>query len=229
MDESTLIPRPSSQVLVDTVVELYDTLFKAHGKRSLRILDIGTGSGCILLSCLKALPEAVGVGIDISPSALDVAKRNATSLGLESRCRFLVGDMTSPQLQASQNAPVEGGFDIVVCNPPYLAAHKMNATHFHSLQFEPQVALFTSMVATQVNKIPSPYLALSRLDQRFLFDPECSNPRLVLEVGKSIDVRSLRNVFDPTWRFDGIRKDSYGFDRCWVWNPTDHRRSKAME
>ncbi|KAJ9068024.1 hypothetical protein DSO57_1032944 [Entomophthora muscae] len=220
VDANTLIPRPSSEVLVQTVVEIYESQFKPHGKHNLKILDIGTGSGCILLSCLKAIPEAYGVGIDICSAALEVAKKNSTSLGLDNQCHFLLGDMTDPRLQASPGASIGDSFDIVVCNPPYLAAHRMNATHFLPLQFEPRVALFTSMVKTQGSKIPSPYLSLSKLDQQFLFDPNSTHPRLVIEVGKSIDSISLRNIFDPCWRFDGIRKDSYGFDRCWVWNPT---------
>ncbi|KAI0228812.1 hypothetical protein L0F63_005233 [Massospora cicadina] len=213
VDENTLIPRPSSESLVYAVLELYEKYFEPFGKTKLRILDIGTGSGCILLSCLKAIPSAYGVGIDISVSALEVAKRNASALGLVDRCHFSLGDLSNPRLHLAETSP-EGAFDIVVCNPPYLPMHKMNSVQLLSLQHEPRIALFTPMADTPFSKVPTSYLSLSALDQPFLFDPESELPVLVIEVGKAVDGRSLAHLFEPSWQLYGTRKDLFGYDRC---------------
>ncbi|MBV8538128.1 MAG: peptide chain release factor N(5)-glutamine methyltransferase, partial [Alphaproteobacteria bacterium] len=77
----------------------------------LRLLDLGVGSGCLLLALLSDLPQATGTGIDISPAALAVAQRNATALGLANRARFAPGNWLEG---------VDRRFDIVVSNPPYI-------------------------------------------------------------------------------------------------------------
>ncbi len=98
----TLIPRPDSEAVVEAAL--------AHPGR--RVLDLGTGTGCLLLSVLAERPGAWGVGIDISPGAAALARRNATANGLADRAAFLCGDW---------DAALAGRFDPVLSNPPYIA------------------------------------------------------------------------------------------------------------
>ena len=110
VNASTLVPRPETE----TVVEAALAAINARGARtrSLRVLDLGTGSGAILLALLSELPNAFGVGCDVSASALLVARHNARRLGL-TRARFVACDMT---------AALGGSFNVIVCNPPYIAS-----------------------------------------------------------------------------------------------------------
>jgi release factor glutamine methyltransferase len=102
-----LTPRPDSETLVTAVLD-----YIAERSRALSLLDLGTGSGCLLLSLLSELPAAKGVGIDISEAALDVARRNAVALHLAGRADFRRGDWVQS---------IGERFDIVVSNPPYIA------------------------------------------------------------------------------------------------------------
>ncbi len=102
-----LVPRPDSETLVAAALEQV-----ADRTAPLRLLDLGVGSGCLLLALLSELPQATGLGIDISRAAIAVAQRNATALGLATRVRFEHGNWL---------AGVGGRFDVVVTNPPYIA------------------------------------------------------------------------------------------------------------
>jgi release factor glutamine methyltransferase len=106
LSAETLVPRPDSETVVEAVL--------AHlGDRGapLRLLDLGTGSGCLLLALLSELPAASGIGIDIAPNAALTARRNAVALGLGNRSDFIAG---------SWGTALAGRFDIVVANPPYI-------------------------------------------------------------------------------------------------------------
>ncbi|MDO4177815.1 MAG: peptide chain release factor N(5)-glutamine methyltransferase [Phascolarctobacterium sp.] len=107
---ATLIPRPETELLVESIVRVAP-LLKSEG--DVKILDIGTGSGAIIVSLLDLLPEAKGVGVDISVDALIVAKENAERIGVKSRCGFMRSDLFS-------KLPLDKKFDIIVSNPPYI-------------------------------------------------------------------------------------------------------------
>ena len=100
-----LVPRPDSESLIEAAVERFGT------RGPMRILDLGTGPGTLLLAALAQWPEAHGLGIDSSERALDYAERNALDLGLEERARFKLGDWT---------LGLHGQFDLILCNPPYV-------------------------------------------------------------------------------------------------------------
>ncbi|WP_324829143.1 peptide chain release factor N(5)-glutamine methyltransferase [Qipengyuania zhejiangensis] len=102
-----LIPRGDSEVLVDAALDIVPDAG--------RVLDMGTGSGALLLAYLANAPQARGVGIDASPGALEVATANCERLGLSERARFLLADWTTKDW----DAPL-GQFDLVLCNPPYV-------------------------------------------------------------------------------------------------------------
>jgi release factor glutamine methyltransferase len=118
----TLDPRPETETLV------------AEALRApfLKMLDLGTGTGCILLSCLKGMPMARGVGTDISDAALQVAIGNTRDLGLEARTRFRKSDWFNG---------VTGSFDLIVSNPPYIAADEMPTLAPEVRDWEPHLAL----------------------------------------------------------------------------------------
>ena len=119
----TLIPRPDSETLVSAVL---DNVSKTT---ELRLLDLGTGTGCLVLSLLSELPHATGVGVDISQGALACANENAKSLSLADRAQFEHFDWTGDA------ALKLGNFDIVISNPPYIPANEIAS-------LEPEVATF---------------------------------------------------------------------------------------
>lgn len=127
---ATLVPRPETELLVESLVKAAPYL-RAEG--DVKILDIGTGSGAIIVSLLDELPKAVGVGVDISSAALTVAKENAESIGVKERVAFRQSDVFS-------NVPVEKKFDIIVSNPPYIPAADIAALD-KDVQKEPHSAL----------------------------------------------------------------------------------------
>lgn len=124
----TLIPRPETETLVEAALA-------ALTERKLRapvILDLGTGTGCLLLSLLSECPDAMGVGVDRSVAAAAVARDNAERLGLAGRAHFLASDWA---------APLIGQFDLVVSNPPYIASSEIEGLQPEVSQHEPQLAL----------------------------------------------------------------------------------------
>jgi release factor glutamine methyltransferase len=126
IDASTLDPRPDTETLVEAALGLVDR------EAPLNILDLGTGSGCILITLLAELPRASGVGVDVSLGALELARANAQILGVGDRAAFLASDW----LEA-----VEGSFDLVVANPPYLSAADMAALSPEVRDHDPAPAL----------------------------------------------------------------------------------------
>jgi len=129
VDAATLVPRPETETVVEAALAAID----ADGSRArpLRIADLGTGSGALLLALLSELPRAFGVGTDISYAALRVARENA-KLIRSARTRFLACNMA---------AALGGVFDVIVSNPPYIASHDLNALAPEVRDFDPRVAL----------------------------------------------------------------------------------------
>ena len=129
VDASTLVPRPETETVVEAALAAVD----AGGPRSrpLRVADLGTGSGAILLALLRELPNAEGAGTDVSVAALSVSRENARRLGLV-RVQFLACDIA---------AALRGPFDIIVSNPPYIASHEIAALAPDVRDFDPRCAL----------------------------------------------------------------------------------------
>ena len=105
---ATLIPRADSEALVEAVLEAFP-----NRAAPLRVLDLGTGTGCLLLATLAEYPAASGLGLDRNPAAAALAAGNARALGLADRARFLAADWA---------APLQARFDLVLSNPPYIEA-----------------------------------------------------------------------------------------------------------
>ena len=125
--EDTLDPRSDSECLIGAV------LARIMDRRlPLRILDFGTGTGCLLLSLLHELPGACGTGVDVSPAAAAVAARNAAMLGLAQRTTVVTGNW---------GAGIAGRFDVIVANPPYIPDFELAALEPEVSLFEPRTAL----------------------------------------------------------------------------------------
>lgn len=123
----TLVPRPESETLIEAALARI-----ADRRRPLRIVDLGTGSGCLLLTLLSELPAAWGLGIDLSAAALAVAQNNAGTLGLAGRAAWMRGNWGDA---------IGVGFDLIVANPPYIAESELPYLAPEVAQFEPRLAL----------------------------------------------------------------------------------------
>jgi len=126
VDKNVLIPRPDTETIVEQV--LNDLNINSAKK----ILDIGTGSGCILLSILRERKKCTGVGVDISKNAIKLAKYNAKIQHIKNRIRFLNSDIDNFYGDK---------YDLIISNPPYVKLHKINSLDKDIKNFEPKVAL----------------------------------------------------------------------------------------
>lgn len=140
---AVLIPRPETEHAVETVLDLVKTGRTPSNETEpdFRIVDVGTGSGCIALALAKELPEAEIHAIDISSAALEIAMANAARLQMQERICFHQGDL----LQR-----LSGHFDFVVSNPPYVGESEQDQVQLEVRKFEPQNAVFAGPTGTEV-------------------------------------------------------------------------------
>jgi release factor glutamine methyltransferase len=133
LNADTLVPRPETETVVEAALAAL-----GNGRdRALRVADLGTGSGALLLALLHELPAARGVGTDISEAALDCARANAAALGLAGRASFVACDHGA----ALRGSALGGGFDLVVANPPYVASGAIAGLAPEVRDFDPLPAL----------------------------------------------------------------------------------------
>jgi release factor glutamine methyltransferase len=125
VNKHTLIPRPETELLCENVIKLFKD-------KQFNFLDIGTGTGCILLSILSELKKAKGTGIDVSKKAIDVAKKNSINFNLEDRAKFIVKPF---------NKIYGYKFDLIVSNPPYIKSIDIKNLKEDVRNFEPKLAL----------------------------------------------------------------------------------------
>ena len=125
VNKHTLIPRPETELLCENVIKLFKD-------KEFNFLDIGTGTGCILLSILSELKKAKGIGIDVSKKAIDVAKKNSINFNLEGRAKFIVKPF---------NKIFGYKFDLIVSNPPYIKSIDIKNLKEDVRNFEPKLAL----------------------------------------------------------------------------------------
>lgn len=192
----TLIPRPETEVVVEQALAGIP-----DRTRPLRILDLGTGTGCLLLTLLHELPQATGLAIDRSPGALAVARANAESLGLADRAEFRLGNWTEGLTES---------FDLVVSNPPYISTSDMERLAPEVARHEPHSALHGGWDGLDC------YRAIARgLAGRLRPDG-----RLLLEIG-SDQGDSVPAVFAAAgFTCTALHNDLAGLPRCLVlqWN-----------
>ena len=125
VSHATLIPRPETELLIYKIINFFKN-------KSINILDIGTGSGCILLSILKELKFSRGTGIDISKSAIKIAANNSRIFNLSNRSKFRVFDINKFNL---------GKYDLIVSNPPYIPSREIKNLSKDIRYYEPDIAI----------------------------------------------------------------------------------------
>ena len=125
VNRNTLIPRPETEILCDIVIKLFKN-------KDPHILDIGTGTGCILLSILSEIKKAKGIGIDISRKAVEVAKKNSNNHGLNKKTKFFIRSIDNIYNYK---------FDLIVSNPPYIKTSDIKNLSDDVRKFEPKIAL----------------------------------------------------------------------------------------
>ena len=126
ISDSVLIPRPDTEILIEEVLRVF------RYKKRLHVLEIGIGSGCILLSILNEKNDFYGVGIDISKKCIELSKLNALKFGLNNRVKFFKSDVDNF---------LYGKYDLVVSNPPYIKKHNLKYLECDVAKYEPKLAL----------------------------------------------------------------------------------------
>ena len=126
VNRDVLIPRPDTELIIEQVLKIYPK------KSQLQVLDIGTGSGCILLSIIKERPNFYGTGIDISKKSINVSKINAKQLNLTNRVKFIHSSVDNFNI---------GKYDLIVSNPPYIELLSLKYLEKDVVNFEPKLAL----------------------------------------------------------------------------------------
>lgn len=185
---ATLIPRPET-------AELVEWIQRDHPNGHLRILDIGTGSGCIILSLAASLPALTAQGWDISPQALDTARENNRHMGTQ--VEFKLQDILSPTLEPVMT-------DVIVSNPPYIMQHEEATMEANVLQWEPHTALFVP------NDDPLLfYRAIARFSLKSLTPGGC----LYLEINRACGKQTCTLLSAMGYENVELRRDLSGNDR----------------
>ena len=189
-----LIPRSDSECLIETALEILP-----RDKINTSVLDLGTGSGCLLLSLLSECPPLWGVGADISSKALEYAKHNAANLRLSDRALFIRSDWGSC---------LNFGFDLVVCNPPYVEAGEVSALMPEVAHYEPVVALSGGRDGLDCYRLLADQLP----------DLLANHGKVCLEIGLG-QASSVTDIFSKSGLQQcGEKKDLSGVVRCLIFS-----------
>lgn len=192
LSPNTLDPRPDSETLITAA--LADVPDRAA---PLRVVDFGTGTGCLLLALLSELPRAGGIGIDISPGAVAVAEGNAAALGLASRAEFRIGNW---------DTGIDGRADVILANPPYIPTNEVGRLPREVLAFDPWVALDGGPDGL------SAYRSLGAAI-RGLLRPA---GKAYIEIGAGQGLQVARVFGEAGLTVTAVRRDLAGIERCVV-------------
>ena len=192
VNEDVLSPRPDTEILVESAVAL-SKQFSFN-----KILDMGTGSGCILLSILGEIPNAIGTGIDISPTALSVARTNAKRLGYVDRCRFFNSSWFDNKFDYGTN------FDLIVSNPPYIPTKDISSLEDEVKYYDPLTALDGGADGLK------DYRRIAEISSQLLND----DGFLLLEFGINQSAEVKKIFLSAGFELVDIKKDLSGKDRC---------------
>ncbi|ESU29195.1 hemK protein [Flavobacterium limnosediminis JC2902] len=192
VNENTLIPRPETEELVDWIIKES----KVESRKSkVKILDIGTGTGCIAISIAKNLPEAEVFAMDVSESALAVAKKNAARNNVE---------VTFLHQSVLETEDLHQTFDIIVSNPPYVRNLEKKEIRKNVLDFEPHLALFV-----EDNDALVFYRKITELATQNLSE----NGQLYFEINQYLGKEMIELLEKNGFKNVELRKDVYGNDR----------------
>jgi release factor glutamine methyltransferase len=188
VNRNTLIPRPETELLVEI-------LFKKFKDKKISILDIGTGSGCIIISLLSSLKHSHGVGIDISKEAIEAAKTNALRHKLQNRLRFI-----HKPFQSIYNKK----FDLIVSNPPYIMSKDLKNLSEDIKKYEPRIALDGGNDGLDlIRKVIYKSKNILKL-----------KGTLALEIGNEQIKKVSKILFDNNYRVKNVIKDYKNNVRC---------------
>ncbi|MDA8726622.1 peptide chain release factor N(5)-glutamine methyltransferase [Candidatus Pelagibacter bacterium] len=189
VNKNTLIPRPDTEIILEQILKF------TKNKNYLNILDIGVGSGCILLSVLKERKNFYGTGIDISRNSLDICKMNAKKLLLERRVKFFKSDVDKFTI---------GKYDLIVSNPPYIKTSDLKYLESDVIKFEPKLALDGGLdglsVIRKVIKKSSELLK--------------KNGKFILEIGFDQKNKVIKLLNNKGFYINSTVKDLANNDRC---------------
>ena len=189
---ATLDPRPDSETVVAAA-----TGWARDHQPAARILDLGTGTGCLLLACLAELPQATGVGIDISAEAVTVATANADRHGFGGRVRFCQTDFAA-------DLTGHGQFDLILSNPPYIPSADIKALDADVRHFDPLAALDGGLDGLDCWRILCPQIAILLADEGAAF----------VEIGAGQGKAVGRLGADSKLHLAGSFADLSGHERC---------------
>ena len=184
-----LIPRPDTELIVEQVLKIYSNDAK------LQVLDIGTGSGCILLSILKERPNVNGTGIDISKKSINVSKFNAKQLNLTNRVKFFHSSVDNFKI---------GKYDLIVSNPPYIELLNLKYLEKDIVNFEPKLALSGGLDGfSKIRKVINRAKTLIK-----------KNGKLILEIGFNQKNKAKKILEKEGFYVNKTVKDYGNNERC---------------
>ena len=191
VNKNTLIPRPDTEVAIEEILRL------TKNKNKINILDIGVGSGCIILTILKERQNFYGTGIDISKKSLDISRINAKKLNLESRVKFYKSDI---------DKFVKGKYDLIVSNPPYIKSCDLKYLEDDVINFEPKLALDGGLDGlSEIRKVINKSSELIK-----------KNGKLILEIGFDQKNKVIKLLNKKGFYINSTLKDLAKNDRCIV-------------
>ncbi len=186
-----MIPRPDTELLIDQALKL------TKNKNSLNLLDIGVGSGCILLSILREKKNFYGTGIDISKKCLNISKINAKNLKLEARTRFYKTDVDKFSF---------GKYDLIISNPPYINKFDLKYLDKDVARFEPRLALDGGLDGlSEIRKVVKKSSELIK-----------KNGKFILEIGFDQKNKVINLLKKEGFYINSTLKDLAKNDRCIV-------------
>ena len=191
VSEETLIPRPDTEILIDYILKI------SRHKSKLKILDIGIGSGCILLSILKEKKDFYGTGVDISSKCIEISKINASKLDLINRVKFFKSNVDNFNY---------GKYDLIISNPPYIKKLDLKYLDRDVADFEPKLALDGGLDGiSKIRKVVDKSSSLVK-----------KNGKLVLEIGFEQKYKVKKLLNDKGFYINKVLKDYANNDRCIV-------------
>jgi release factor glutamine methyltransferase len=205
VNENVLIPRPETEELVELIVSSFKFQVSSPEVLGLKILDIGTGSGCIPISLKKNLPSAEVFAIDVFPNALEVAQKNAEINRVE--VNFIQTDILKVndlKKLPTSNFQLPASFDIIVSNPPYVRNLEKAEINPNVLEFEPHLALFV-----EDNDALLFYRKITELAKSHLAE----NGKLYFEINQYLGKETVALVESYGFKNVQLIKDFYGNDR----------------
>ena len=191
VNKSTLIPRPDTELIIEKVLDL------TKSKDKMRVLDIGVGSGCILLSILKERKNFYGTGIDICKNCIKISKINATKLSLSQRVKFFKSDVDKFFF---------GKYDLIVSNPPYISKNNLKYLDNEIVDYEPIIALNGGLDGlSEIRKVVKKSSELIK-----------KNGKLILEIGFDQKNKVLKLLKKEGFYKNNTYQDLAKNDRCIV-------------